>query len=329
MANGRKSCLQPVLAMLMGMLIIGACSPASQKPNLYNAEIVTTREGETLTDLAETYLSDSSKSYIIADFNNKTSVDPDQKIVIPLKPLQRGGLNAYGYQIVPVLRYKNFSRHRSGPLALTQSVFDSQLAFLKQEGYHVVTMDQLLDFLDFKGQLPHKSVVITIDEVRDSVLEIAYPVIQKYGFPATLFIQTDLIGKKGALSWPEVRYLSDAGLDIQCRSATFPKQKDLRIKQNFNRYIKELDNELLAAKAVIQRELGKNCQYLAYPEGPANPIIVAFAEKHGFRAGFRSEGKSNPFFVSNHWIGRSTISGDRDLNHFKQQLAIFESMQLK
>ena len=144
-----------------------------------------------------------------------------------------------------------------------------------------------------------------------------------------MFIRTDLIGKKGALSWPELRYLSRGGLNIQCRSKTYRKRRDLQIKGNFNRYINELDSELERSKAVIRKELGVICRYLAYPDRPGNPLMVAFAKKHGFRAGFRPKGKANPFFVDNHWIGRSTVYGDGDLNKFKQQLGVFEAMALK
>jgi len=326
MPKGNRKFPMPILAVLIGVFIFGSCAPSTRQQNLYHAKVVSTRDGDTLPGLAKRYLSDPSKSYVIADFNNTTAVTPGQKIIIPLIPLDRGGLNTYGYQTVPVLRYQKFSRPRSGPYVLTRQVFESQLAFLKREGYQVITMDQLLGFLEFTDQLPKKSVVITIDDEQDTVLDIAYPVLKKYGLPATLFIRADLIGKNDALTWPEVRYLSSEGLDIQCRISTFRKLKDLQIKNNFNRYVEELDNELSHSKATIQRELGKNCEYLAYPDGPANTIIVAFAKKYGFRAGFMTKGKSNPFFVDNHRVGRSTVFGDGDLNKFKQQLTVFETM---
>jgi hypothetical protein len=316
--------------MLIGVLLICACTPTPvKKQKLYNAEIVTTREGDTLKSLASAYLSDPAKSYIISNFNTRDEVVAGQKIVIPLIPLQRGGLKTYGYQTVTVLRYRRFSRHRTEPSVLTGPVFESQLAFLKRNGYHVVSVDQLLDFLEFKDQLPQKSVVITIDDSSDTVLDIAYPLLKKYGFPATLFIQTDLIGKKNALTWPELRYLSKQGFETHCCSTTFRNPGDLRIKKIFNQYIRDLDSELYRAKAVIRHELGKECKYLAYPDGLTNPIIVAFAKKHGFRAGFMPGGGSNPFFVSNSRIGRSTVSGDGDIEKFSQGLIVYENMELK
>ncbi|UCD82457.1 MAG: polysaccharide deacetylase family protein [Desulfobacterales bacterium] len=333
MANGRKKYPSPVLIALIGVLWVNACLPAArqQMPNndLYNATVVTIKEGDTLPDLAKKYLSDPSNSYIIADFNKETVPSPGQKIIIPLIPLGRGGLQTEGYQTVPVLRYKKFSKDQTDPTAVTRRAFEDQLVFLKKQGYHVITLDQLLDFLEFKDQIPRKSVAITIDDSWNSFLETAYPLLKNYRMPATLFVQTDLVGKKDALSWPEIRYLSREGIDIQCRSKTHQNFKSLRIKKNFNQYVTALDKELSRSQADIKRALGKNCRYLAYPDGPINTLLVAFAQKHDFRAGFMPTGTSNPFYVDNYRIGRTLVSADDDLEKYQQKLAVFETMSLK
>jgi len=329
MPNGRIKFPLPVLLVLIGVFMFCSCAPSTRKPIMYNAKVVTAQEGDTLPGLAKSYLSDPAKSYIIAGFNNKTAVAPGEKIIVPLIPLGRGGLKASGYQTVPVLRYKKFSEHQAGPSTITRRAFESQMELLKNQGYHVITIDQLIDFLEFKDQIPQKSVVITIDDGWKSFLKIAYPVLKKYRFPATLFVQTNFIGTKDALSWSELRYLSRNGLDIQCRSKTYRKLKDLRSNKKFNQYLTRLDNELFRSITDIKRELGKKCQYLAYPVGPTNPLLIAFAEKHGFRAGFMPGGTSNPFFVSNYRVGRSPVSGDDDLATYQRKLTVFEAMVLK
>jgi peptidoglycan/xylan/chitin deacetylase (PgdA/CDA1 family) len=333
MANSRKKYPAPVLIALIGGLLLSACVPTApqQSPNntLYNATVVSIKKGETLQDLAKEYLSDPSKSFIIDDFNSATAVAAGQKIVVPLIPLRRGGLQADGYQTVPVLRYKKFSHDQADHSAVTRRGFADQLAFLKKQGYHAITLDQLLDFLEFKDQVPHKSVAITIDDNWDSFLEIVYPLFEDFQIPATLFVQTDLIGKKGALSWLDIRYLSRHGIDIQCRSKNYQDVKDLRNQKNFNRYVTGLEKELTRSQTDIKRALGKNCRYLAYPDGPINPLLIAFAQKHGFRAGFMSTGTSNPFYVDNYRIGRTMVSGDDDLEKYEQKLTVFKAMSLK
>ena len=110
----------------------------------------------------------------------------------------------------------------------------------------VVTVDQLPDFLDFKDQLPRKSVVITIDDGRNTVLDIAYPALKKYGFPATLFIRADPIGKKGALTWAELRYLSGQAIEswekTLLQNARHPKaRQDIEKARRLLKKLKEVD----------------------------------------------------------------------------------------
>ena len=333
MFHGRKNYPSPVFSALLSMLLFGACAPAVHKqiPNktLFNATVVTVKEGDTLPKLAQKYFSDFSKSWIIEDFNNETAVTAGQKIIVPLIPLERGGLQVDGYQMVPVLRYRKFSKDQSDPSTVTRHAFEEQLVFLKQQGYHVITLDQLMNFLEFKDQIPKKSVAITIDDNWNSFFEIAYPLLKNYHVPATLFVQTDLVGKKGALTWPDIRYLSREGINIQCRSRTNQDLKNLRIKQNFNQYVAALDHELSHSQADIKRELGINFRFLAYPEGSLNTLLIAFAQRHGFRAGFKSTGTSNPFYVDNYRIGRTIVAGDDDLEKFEQKLDVFKAMTLQ
>ena len=331
MVSGLRSYPPAGLMLWIGVLICCACStsPPVQKRTLYNAEVVTAQQGDTLASLAEKYLSDPHKSYIIADFNHKADVEPGQKIIVPLIPLRRGGLQRSGYQAVPMLRYKKFSEYPAGSSAVSRSAFISQLELLKRRGYQVITIDQLMNFLDFKDQIPQKAVVISIDDGWKSFYEVGYPVLKKYGFPATVFVQTDLIGNKDALSWQQLRHMSREGLDIQCRMRTDRGLKDLQTKKKLDRYLAELDRELSRAKAAMESKLGKTCQYLAYPDGPVNSLMIAFAKKYGFRAGFMSGGGSNPFFVSNYQIRRATVSGNDDLKTYTRKLAVFEALNLE
>ena len=331
MLEGRSFFTATGFFALIVAMVCFACStpPPVQKRPFYNAEIITIEEGDSLKSLAAKYLSDPSKSHIIAEFNLKSSVAPGQQIVIPLIPLRRGGLQSSGYQTVPLLRYAKFSESPAGPLAVSRRAFESQMEYLKDQGYQVISIDQFMEFLDFKDQAPQKSVVISIDDGWKSFFEVAYPVLKKYGYPATLFVQPDLIGNKDALSWQQLSYMAGDGLDVQCRVRTHRSLKKLQIKNELNRYLTELDRELLQSKAAIESKLGKTCRYLAYPDGPTNSLLIAFAKKHGFRAGFKSRGNSNPFFVGQYQIQRATVTGNEDLAAYRRKLTVHEAVNLE
>ena len=126
---------------------------------------ITAQEGNIFSSLAAKYLNDPSLEWWIADFNGLSTLTPGQSLIIPLKPYERGGVSLKGYQTVPVLSYHNFSPDRStNRMTVTKAAFEEQMKLLKDKGYRVITLDQLLGFLDFKSQIPPKSVVITIDD---------------------------------------------------------------------------------------------------------------------------------------------------------------------
>jgi len=291
---------------------------------------VTVQEGDTLSSLAAKYLDASSKDWLISDFNDLTVIVPGQKLVIPLKYYERGGLTMKGYQIVPVLTYHKFSESRRDKNTVTASAFEDQMKLLKEKGYRVITLDQLFDFLDFKIQIPRKSVVITIDDGWRSAYDIAFPILKKYGYPATLFVYTEIInGSKRTLDWNLVNEMANNGFDIQCHTRTHRRLTTITEKESFKEYFAAIENELIDAAKTIKIQTNKDVNYLAYPFGDTNHLVIALLKKQGFRGGFTVNRGGNPFYVNNYRVNRSMIYGDFDLNQFEKNLTVFVEEPLK
>jgi peptidoglycan/xylan/chitin deacetylase (PgdA/CDA1 family) len=291
---------------------------------------VVVEPGDSLSSLALKYLGDPSMDWIIADFNGITSVTPGLELVIPLKPYDLGGLTPEGFQTVPVLCYHQFSETETDRMTVTRSAFEKQMRFLKEEGYRVIGLDQLLDFIDFKRQLPRKAVVITIDDGWRSTYDIAYPILKQYGYPATLFVYTDLImGGRKTLDWDLVRELSLNGIDIQCHTKTHSDLNRKATQESMGDYLEGVKRELTESAAVIQNKVGKKVTYLAYPYGETNSLVVAVAKKLGYRGAFTVERGGNPFFVDAYRIQRSMIYGDFTFQDFKKNLKPFTSQSLR
>lgn len=78
--------------------------------------------------------------------------------------------------------------------------FAAQMAFLHRFGFHVLPLDEALDALK-AGTLKPRSVAITFDDGYRNNVTSALPVLENYGFPATVYVATGLIGSDKAL-WP-------------------------------------------------------------------------------------------------------------------------------
>ncbi|MBU0544069.1 MAG: polysaccharide deacetylase family protein [Proteobacteria bacterium] len=291
---------------------------------------VTVQEGDTLSSLAAKYLDDSSKEWLISDFNDITVIVPGQKLVIPLKYYERGGLTMKGYQIVPVLTYHKFSESRRDKNTVTASAFEDQMKLLKEKGYRVITLDQLFDFLDFKIQIPRKSVVITIDDGWRSAYDIAFPILKKHGYPATLFVYTGIItGSKRTLDWNLINEMANNDIDIQCHTKTHRRLTTPTEKESFKEYFEAIQKELIDAAEIIKIKTNKEVNYLAYPFGDTNHLVIALLKKQGYKGGFTVNRGGNAFYVNNYRVNRSMIYGDFDLNQFEKNLTVFIEEPLK
>ena len=286
--------------------------------------------GDTLPSLASKYLNDSSMDWFIAEFNGITFLKPGQEVIIPLHVYGKGGLSLEGYQTVPVLSYHKFSKDKADVLTVKDSAFEEQMRFLKEKGYRVIKMDELFDFLDYKRPIPKKSIVITIDDDWYSTYEIAFPILKKYGYPATLFIYTDLIIPGGkTLSWDVLTEMSKSGIDIQCHTKSHRNLDKRNGRESFREYFQAVKKELVESAEIFQKRLNKEVKYLAYPYGDTNHLIIALLTKLGYRGAFTVERGSNPFFVHPYRINRSMIFGNFNIQDFQNCLAYMSDKDLR
>ncbi|KFD40920.1 hypothetical protein HY02_04300 [Peptococcaceae bacterium SCADC1_2_3] len=89
---------------------------------------------------------------------------------------------------------------------LEPHAFDAQLAFLTKN-FEVVPLEYIANALKKRKPLPQKAVAITFDDgYQDNYLH-AYPILKKYGVPATIFLTSSLIGTKKLFWWDKIRYI--------------------------------------------------------------------------------------------------------------------------
>lgn len=302
--------------------------PAATFPSFV---VVTAQEGDTFSSLAAAHLKDPSLGWLISDFNDIQAITPGVELVIPLKPYERGGLSRNKYQTVPIISYHKFSETRvKDKMTVTVAAFEEQMRLLKDRGYNVITLDQLADFLEFRAQIPKKSVVITIDDGWRSFYDLGYPILKKYGYPATLFIYTELItGSRKTLSWDQVREVAANGIDIQNHTKTHRDLSKPAERESFREYFDAVQAELTVAAKTIKDKTGREPKYLAYPFGSTNHLMIALLRKHGYRGAFTVQRGGNPFFLNDFLVGRSMIYGDMDIQQFERNLVVLSQEALK
>ena len=73
--------------------------------------------------------------------------------------------------------------------------FERHLRYFQDQGIAVLTLDQVQAYFDRGLEPPRPAVVLTIDDADVSVYELVYPLLQRYGYRAHLFVPTARIGQ--------------------------------------------------------------------------------------------------------------------------------------
>lgn len=335
-AAGLPSFLRSLGLLCLVLLFSGCAAAPTRVVHLARPEgaprfiPVIVQFGDTLNSLAAEHLGDGKKGWIIAEFNAVTEIRPGQELIIPLEPFAKARLSRKGYQTVPVLTYHNFSETKQELMMVRGRDFEAQMQFLKDNGYTPITLDDLFAFLEYRKEIPEKAVVLTIDDGWRGVYDIAYPILQKFGYPAALFVYTDLINNSGkTLSWDMVAELDKAGIDVQCHTRSHRNLNRIADNQSFPQYAAKIEREITDCTETVESRLHKQVRYLAYPYGETNNLVIAFLQKNGYQGAFTVKRGSNPFFVDRYAVHRSMIYGDISLEDFRKNLETYSNEALR
>jgi peptidoglycan/xylan/chitin deacetylase (PgdA/CDA1 family) len=287
------------------------------------------RGGEHAESLAREFLGDPRKAWVVEEANKGTPWERDQMIVIPLKEENRGGLRPEGFQIVPVLCYHHFAELCDSSLCTPTLLFEQQMKALKDGGYSVISTAEFSEFLAFRKAIPKKAVVINLDDGYRSTYEIAYPILKRYGFTATLFIYTSFIeASKNALTWDQLKVMKADGFEVGSHSVNHVDLSKKLDGESEKEYLTRVKRELLVSKQVLDDKLNQNTQYIAFPYGEFSPGLLKLCEETGYRVGFSVKAGGNPFFSEPLSLKRDQIL-KKDMESFSGKLKTIQPISLR
>lgn len=113
-----------------------------------------------------------------------------------------------------VLLYHHVAEDTPPSTTISPADFEAHLRYLRDNAFNVIALDHAIDSLRSGQALPDKSVVITFDDGYSSIYEAAFPMLQAYDYPFTLFLSTGPIddGLNNYMTWDQIRQMSDAGV---------------------------------------------------------------------------------------------------------------------
>jgi peptidoglycan/xylan/chitin deacetylase (PgdA/CDA1 family) len=170
---------------------------------------------------------------------------------------------------------------------IDRETFRQHLRYLEMTGYNVIPLRHLYEYVVGKrASIPKNAVVITIDDGWRSTYTEAFPELKKRKFPFTVFIYPNIIGKtSNALTWKQIKEMSDEGVDIQSHSLTHPYLTKRRHRSKGDKaYAEWLAKELAESRRILEKETGRKVQFLAYPYGDYDDRVAEASARAGYTA---------------------------------------------
>ncbi|GAX60448.1 polysaccharide deacetylase [Candidatus Scalindua japonica] len=179
--------------------------------------------------------------------------------------------NSEGKYRIPILTYHSIDT--SGSIISTSpEKFLQQMQFLSHYSYNVISLSKIISFINEKQPFPKKTVAITFDDGFNNIFEIAYPILRKLGYTATIFLVTGYCGKKNnwsgqlrgvpefdLLEWDKVIEMANNGIEFGSHTMSHPDLTELTLAQ--------AREEIVGAKRSQKERLGKEPLFFAYPYG--------------------------------------------------------------
>jgi peptidoglycan/xylan/chitin deacetylase (PgdA/CDA1 family) len=200
------------------------------------------------------------------------------------KPLTFAEMNElYGPCVrLPVLMYHHVQTKEAAKegnetsLTVFTDYFEKQMQYLKDKSYNVVSVKELVNFFDNGAKIPGKSVMITFDDGYEDFYTDAFPILQKFGFPATVFIPTGLMGNYNYLTWDQIFSMKGS---ILFANHTWSHK-------NVKTTASDMEYEILTADTQLSDRSLNSPKTFAYPYGIDSVQAEKYLDSLGYKVAF-------------------------------------------
>lgn len=202
--------------------------------------------------------------------------------------------------------------------AVTPTSLVRQLDWLRNHGYHFVSVDDVLAARGGGRPLPARPVLVTFDDGYQSVYEHAWPVLKAFRVPAVVNVvgawleEKDKVNFDGRelprrdfMSWKALREMADSGL-VEVGSHSFDLHRGIQGNPQGNlepagttrrydpatgryedeaSYRRRVQADLERSSALIRRHVGRATRVIAWPYGRYNAVTHEVAQGLGMTVG--------------------------------------------
>ncbi len=193
---------------------------------------------------------------------------------------------------IPILTYHSIDDSGS-VISTSREKFQQQMQYLSDKSFQIISLKDILTCIKEKQPFPEKAVAITFDDGFKSNYEVAFPILKKFGYTATIFMvsgrcgynnkwlgQLDEIPVMDLLEWDEITEMSDYGIEFGAHTLGHPHLPQLTLK--------EAKKEIIESKTLLEKHTGNDVIFFDYPYGEESEEIKKIV-KDEFQCAFSTD----------------------------------------
>lgn len=238
--------------------------------------------------------------------------------------------------------------------AVAPTMFVRQIDWLRNNGFHFVSVDDIIAAREGRRPLPPKAVLLSFDDGYTSVHTHAWPLLKMLRIPAVISLVTswqeskesvDFDGKRlprsQFMSWDQLREMTDSGL-IEVASHTHDLHRGLAANPQGSAqpaaaarqylsgrgyeaeadYLRRIDADLRTSASIIKRRLGKAPRVITWPYGKYNQASLEAGERHGMTVGLTLDDGTNSRDVPLSRLRRILLDSSMNIGDLRYALRI-------
>ncbi len=230
---------------------------------------------------------------------------------------------------IPILLYHSVSDQAAPQYrrwAISPDMFAKQVAYLHASNYTPVTVTHFVTAITgSSASLPDRPVLLTFDDGLADFYTGALPVLQRYDFPATLYVTTGFVGgtsrwlqhegegERPMLTWDQLGAICAGDVECGAHSRSHPQLDTLALPA--------ARDEIVHSKYILEQQLGRRVASFAYPHGYHSPAVRRIVQEAGFTSACAVKHAMSSTADDRFALARIMITANTDMAEFARYLA--------
>lgn len=172
-----------------------------------------------------------------------------------------------------ILQYHHVSDNTPKSTSISPEQFEVHLQYLKDNNFTVVPLSELINAIKKQQPLVDKTVAITFDDAYQDNFTHAKPLLDKFGYPYTIFVNPAIINMDSPanLSWKQLKNMANDGVIIANHGMNHDSIARNPKGMSQSDWLEQYTKELIAAETLIEEKIGKSWRYFAFSYGEYTP----------------------------------------------------------